>query len=77
MPAPPWLERWQQRDDDELLYTSLSDEPPAVAPEAQAWWDALYMPLSHPTPRTGPRVFWPGYARYLEQRPQEQRDHVS
>lgn len=48
MPAPSWLERWQHRDDEELLYTSLSDAPP----EAQAWWDSLFMPLSHPTPRT-------------------------
>ncbi len=68
MPVPPWLTRWIQDEDDELLYTSLSDAPP----EAQAWWDSLYMPLSHPIPRTGPRVFWPGYDRYLEGRPRDE-----
>lgn len=68
MPEPVWLIRWLQREDDELLYTSLSDAPPEVAPEGQEWRQALYRPLNEPTPRTGPRVFWPGYARYLAQR---------
>jgi hypothetical protein len=71
MPDPLWLARWQQRDDDELLYASLSDVPPEAPPDAQEWWGALYLPLSHPTPRTGPRVFWPGYDRYLEGRPRQ------
>lgn len=64
MADPAWVTRWLQDPDDELLYTSLSD----ASPQAQEWWDSLYMPLSHPTPRTGPRVFWPSYDRYLEGR---------
>jgi hypothetical protein len=66
MPEPPWLARWQQREDDELLYTSLSDEPL----EAQECWEPFpYVSLGYQPPRTGPRVFWPGYDRYLAGRP--------
>jgi hypothetical protein len=70
MPETPWLARWQQRDDDELLYASLSDDPR----QEQDCWEPMpfpYVPLSYQIPRTGPLVFWPSYERYLEQRPRD------
>jgi hypothetical protein len=51
-----WLMRWQQRDDDELLYASLSDLPPRDLPRV---------------PETPPEAMrlWPWYVRHPEQVP--------
>lgn len=54
MSEPSWLERWQQQDDDELCYASLSDLPVPDLPQV---------------PETAPeaRVLWPWYVRHPEQ----------
>jgi hypothetical protein len=56
MPKLHWLERWQQREGDELLYASLSDLPREDLPRV---------------PETPPeaRRLWPWYVRHPEQIP--------
>jgi hypothetical protein len=56
MPEPPWLARWQQHDDDELLYASLSDLPRRDLPQV-------------PETPTEARRLWPWYVRHPEQVP--------
>lgn len=56
MSDTPWVKRWQQLDDDELLYAPLSDLPVPDLPQV---------------PETPPeaRVLWPWYIRHPEQVP--------
>lgn len=50
--APPWLVRWQQAEDDELLY---SDQTlPVVRGDACDAWDSLARRLAMPPEEEDP-----------------------